>query len=192
MRRSQPAPEPAFGALTLAMPRPIAMCMAGLLAASLIACSDSSVDQSRLPVDHRVATRYSASLGVDLEGMDARPSGLYVQDLVLGEGIRADSGDIARVHYTGWLPSGAEFDSSREGSPFEVALGYGRVIAGWDQGVVGMRVGGRRMLVVPPALGYGDAGRGRIPANATLVFEVELVGVEDRTALSLAPSGPPP
>ena len=155
--------------------------MAGLLAVSLSACTDTGVDQSHLPVDRRVATRYSASLGIDLEGMEARPSGLYVQDLVVGEGMRADSGDIARVHYAGWLPAGAEFDSRRDGAPLEVALGYGRVIAGWDQGIVGMRVGGRRKLVVPPALGYGDAGRSRIPANSTLVFEVELVGVEDRT-----------
>jgi len=160
---------------------PIRVCVAGLLAASLSACSDTVVDQSHLPVDRRVATRYSATLRVDLENMEALPSGLYVQNLVDGEGIRADSGDIARVHYTGWLPTGAEFDSSRDGAPFEFALGYGRVIAGWDQGVVGMRVGGRRKLVVPPALGYGDAGRGRIPANSTLVFEVELLEVEDRT-----------
>jgi FKBP-type peptidyl-prolyl cis-trans isomerase FkpA len=165
------------------MTKPIGVCVTGLLTASLIACSDSGGDQSNLPIDHRVATRYSASLRVDLEGMEARPSGLYVQDVVLGDGIRADSGDIARVRYTGWLPTGAEFDSSREGAPLEVPLGYGRVIAGWDQGVVGMRVGGRRKLVVPPALGYGDAGRGRIPTNSTLVFEVELVGVEDRTPL---------
>ena len=155
--------------------------MAVLLAASVSACSDAGVDQSHLPVDRRVATSYSPSLRVDLQGMEARPSGLYVQDLLVGEGIRADSGDIARVRYTGWLPSGAEFDSGGEAAPFEAALGYGRVIAGWDQGVVGMRVGGRRKLIVPPALGYGDMGRGRIPANSTLIFEVELLGVEDRT-----------
>lgn len=159
----------------------IRACVAGLLALSLGACADAAVDQSHLPVDRRVATRYSASLDVDLEAMEARPSGLYVQDLVVGEGIRADSGDVASVRYVGWLPSGVEFDRSREGAPFEAALGYGRVIAGWDQGVVGMRVGGRRKLVVPPALGYGDAGRSRIPAGSTLVFEIELVGVEDRT-----------
>lgn len=161
---------------------PLRWCVAGLLAAVLIACADGGLDQSHLPVDRRVVTRYPASLSVDLESMEARPSGLYVQDLAVGEGIRADSGDIARVHYTGWLPSGAEFDRSRDGAPFEFALGYGRVIAGWDQGVAGMRVGGRRKLVVPPALGYGEAGRGRIPANSTLVFEVELVEVEDRTS----------
>lgn len=154
---------------------------AALLTAAATACSDPGVDQSRLPADHRVATRYASALDVDLGSMEARPSGLRVQDLVVGDGIRADSGDVARVEYTGWLPSGVEFDRSRDGAPFEVALGYGRVIAGWDQGLVGMRVGGRRRLVVPPALGYGDAGRARIPAGSTLVFEVELRSVEDRT-----------
>ncbi len=113
--------------------------------------------------------------------MERRPTGLYVQDVLVGEGARADSGDVATVHYTGWLPSGVEFDSSRGGEPFEVALGYGRVIAGWDQGVVGMRVGGHRRLVIPPALGYGDSGMGPIPANSTLVFDIELLEVVDRT-----------
>lgn len=154
---------------------------AGLLVAALCACSEPGVDQSGVPADQRVADRYSVSLGINLEKMERRPTGLYVQDLLVGEGMRADSGDIATVHYTGWLPTGVEFDSSRQGEAFEVALGYGRVIAGWDQGVVGMRVGGRRRLVVPPALGYGEGGRGPIPANSTLVFDIELLDVEDRT-----------
>lgn len=149
--------------------------------AALYACSGGGVDQAGVPLDRRVADRYSVSLDVELEEMEARPTGLYVQDIVVGDGSRADSGDVATVHYTGWLPTGTEFDSSREGDPFEFALGYGRVVAGWDQGVVGMRVGGRRKLVVPPGLGYGDAGRGPIPANSTLVFDVELLDVEDRT-----------
>jgi FKBP-type peptidyl-prolyl cis-trans isomerase FkpA len=154
---------------------------AALATLGLAACSASEVDQSHLPPERRVETRYAAGLRVDLSSMEARPSGLYVQDLVVGEGMRADSGDIAKVYYAGWLPSGMEFDARREGAPLEVALGYGRVIAGWDQGVVGMRAGGRRRLVVPPALAYGTEGRGRIPRNSTLVFEVELVEVEDRT-----------
>jgi FKBP-type peptidyl-prolyl cis-trans isomerase FkpA len=148
---------------------------------ALAACGDPAPDQSHLPPDRRVETRYSPALGVDLSAMEARPSGLYIQDLVVGEGIRADSGDVAKVHYAGWLPSGMEFDARREGPGLEVALGYGRVIAGWDQGVVGMRVGGRRKLVVPPGLAYGAEGRGRIPRNSTLVFEVELLELEDRT-----------
>jgi peptidylprolyl isomerase len=156
--------------------------LAGALAAALLcACGENAPDQSNLSPDRRVATRYAAELRVDLLAMESRPTGLYTQDVVIGDGIRADSGDVATVHYTGWLPSGVEFDTSRDGNPLEVALGYGRVIAGWDQGVVGMRVGGRRRLVVPPALGYGSEGRGRIPGNSTLVFDVELLEVEDRT-----------
>lgn len=151
------------------------------LVLALGACSGPEVDLSHLPPERRVATRYAPLLRVELSEMEARPSGLFIQDLVVGEGMRADSGDVARVYYAGWLPSGMEFDARRDGAPLEVALGYGRVIAGWDQGVVGMREGGRRRLVVPPALAYGTEGRGRIPRNSTLVFEVELREVEDRT-----------
>lgn len=155
--------------------------LATSVAILLAACGDPAPDLSHLPPDRRVETRYAAALRVDLAAMEGRPTGLFVQDLVVGEGMRADSGDVARVFYAGWLPGGMEFDARRDGRPLEVALGYGQVIAGWDQGVVGMRVGGRRKLVVPPALGYGAEGRGRIPRNSTLVFEVELVEVEDRT-----------
>lgn len=152
------------------------------LAALVVAgCQEAGVDQSNLPPDRRVADDYHASLRVNLEEMERRPTGLYVQDLVEGEGARADSGDIATVHYTGWLPTGRKFDSSRDReTPFEVAIGYGRVIDGWDQGIVGMRVGGQRRLVIPPALGYGAQGTGPIPGNSTLVFDVELLDVVNR------------
>ena len=156
-----------------------------LVAALLVvaaACEESGPDASRLPAGHRVAEDYHASLRVDLEAMERRSTGLYVQDVVVGEGVRADSGDIVTVHYVGRLPSGTTFDSSRERDrPFEVALGYGRVIQGWDQGIVGMRVGGQRRLVIPPALAYGEDGRGPIPGGATLVFDVELLDVVNRT-----------
>lgn len=135
----------------------------------------------QLPAQYRVANRYVRSLGVTLDSMEMRYNGLYVRDLVVGEGSRVDSGDVATVHYTGWLPNGEEFDSSRERSPYDVALGYGRVIDGWDQGLVGMREGGRRQLVIPPGLAYGTSGRGSIPANATLIFDVEVLSVENRT-----------
>ncbi len=145
-------------------------------------CAESGPDQSRLPAERRVAERYASALDVELAEMERRPTGLYVQDVVTGEGARADSGDIVTVHYTGWLPQGKKFDSSRDGGKaFEVALGYGRVIDGWDQGIVGMRVGGRRRLVIPPVMGYGERGMGPIPANSTLVFDVELLDVVDRT-----------
>lgn len=106
-------------------------------------------------------------------------SGLEYEDLVVGEGREAEAARVVRVHYTGWLTSGKKFDSSKDrGEPFEFTLGAGRVIRGWDEGVAGMREGGTRKLVVPPALGYGARGAGRvIPPDATLVFEVELLEV---------------
>lgn len=156
--------------------------VAAVLAVGFAACvGDAGEDRSALPPDHRVAERYASALDVDLDRMERRPTGLHVQDLVVGDGARADSGDVVVVHYTGWLAQGTKFDSSRDrGEPFEVAIGYGRVIDGWDQGIVGMRVGGQRRLVIPPGMAYGPSGRGPIPGNSTLVFDVELLEVEDR------------
>jgi FKBP-type peptidyl-prolyl cis-trans isomerase len=107
------------------------------------------------------------------------PSGLKVADLKVGTGRAAAAGDQVSVHYTGWLQNGTKFDSSLDrGQPFEFPLGQGRVIKGWDLGVAGMKVGGKRQLVIPPELGYGASGAGGvIPPNATLVFEVELLGI---------------
>jgi FKBP-type peptidyl-prolyl cis-trans isomerase len=107
------------------------------------------------------------------------PSGLKYEDLKVGEGAAAKSGDRVEVHYTGWLENGTKFDSSLDrGNPFPFPLGAGRVIKGWDEGVVGMKVGGKRKLTIPPALGYADRGAGGvIPPNATLIFEVELLKI---------------
>lgn len=106
-------------------------------------------------------------------------SGLMIEELALGEGDAAKSGDQVTVHYTGWLTDGRKFDSSHDRrDPFSFALGRGNVIAGWDEGVAGMKIGGKRKLTIPPQLGYGARGAGGvIPPNATLVFEVELLGV---------------
>lgn len=113
------------------------------------------------------------------EGMQSTPSGLQYRDDQLGTGPEAKAGDHAVVHYTGVLENGKKFDSSRDRSePFEFALGAGMVIRGWDEGVQGMRVGGKRTLVIPPELGYGTRGAGAvIPPNATLTFDVELLEV---------------
>jgi|SRR5207253_7340570 len=110
-------------------------------------------------------------------------SGLQYEDTTVGNGAVAKGGQRVRVHYTGWLYSngqqGAKFDSSKDrNDPFVFTLGAGQVIKGWDEGVAGMQVGGTRKLVIPPHLGYGARGAGGvIPPNATLLFEVELLGV---------------
>jgi FKBP-type peptidyl-prolyl cis-trans isomerase len=106
-------------------------------------------------------------------------SELLIEDLVVGTGDTATAGQTVVVHYTGWLTNGTKFDSSVDrNEPFDFKLGMGRVIAGWDQGVAGMQVGGKRKLTIPPHLGYGERGAGGvIPPNATLVFEVELLAL---------------
>ncbi len=106
-------------------------------------------------------------------------SGLVIDELAVGNGVEATAGKFVFVHYTGWLTDGSKFDSSRDRrQPFSFLLGRGQVIAGWDEGVQGMKVGGSRKLTIPPHLGYGAAGAGGvIPPNATLVFEVELLDV---------------
>ena len=106
-------------------------------------------------------------------------SGLQYEDTVVGTGPLAVPGSDVTVHYTGWLTNGSKFDSSKDrDEPFEFSLGQRMVIAGWDEGVQGMRVGGVRKLTIPPQLGYGARGAGGvIPPNATLVFEVELLDI---------------
>jgi len=105
---------------------------------------------------------------------------LKIEDMVPGTGAEAKPGKKVSVHYTGWLTDGTKFDSSKDrGVPFPFTLGAGQVIPGWDKGVAGMKVGGKRKLTIPPQLAYGERGAGNvIPPNATLVFEVELLKVE--------------
>lgn len=104
---------------------------------------------------------------------------LIIEDIVVGEGAQATKGKTIVVHYTGWLTNGTKFDSSLDrGQPFSFVLGGGQVIRGWDEGFDGMKIGGKRKLTIPPEMGYGSqAIAGVIPANSTLVFEVELLGV---------------
>lgn len=143
---------------------------------SLLACrkADTSAQVSGSPE----TVKYAKELDVHLDHMTKLPSGLYILDVKEGTGPAIQPGQVAQVHYTGWLVNGKQFDSSVGGEPLEFVIGQRRVIDGWEEGVAGMKVGGKRRLVIPPELGYGSAGAPPvIPANATLVFDVELVGI---------------
>ena len=122
----------------------------------------------------------SGDFAVDSAALTKTASGLQYQDVAVGNGDEARQGQVAVVHYTGWLTDGTKFDSSRDrGEPFSFPVGGGQVIAGWDEGVAGMKVGGRRKLVIPANLGYGEMGAPPvIPPGATLVFDVELLEVK--------------
>jgi FKBP-type peptidyl-prolyl cis-trans isomerase FkpA len=136
-----------------------------------VGCGEDSGDPAKVT--------YAKDLGVDLNAMERLESGLYLQDLVVGTGDEATRGRQVTVDYTGWLPNGKQFDSSKpeDRNPLMFTLGQGRVIEGWEEGVPGMKAGGVRKLVIPAALAYGNQSRGEIPANSVLVFDVELLSV---------------
>lgn len=111
--------------------------------------------------------------------MQTLEGGLKIQDITIGEGEEVKSGDTISIHYKGALENGTKFDSSYDrGEPFETQIGVGQVIKGWDLGVVGMKVGGKRKMIIPPSLGYGSQSVGGIPADSTLIFDVELVSIK--------------
>lgn len=146
-----------------------------LAAIVAIACAKDTPAPPAVPIEQ---TKFAASTGVQLDQMTKKPSGLYVRDLVVGSGDVAMPNKTVEVHYVGELVDGREFDKNEAGdTPLDFALGRGQVIPGWDEGVAGMRVGGKRQLVIPPELAYGPEGIGPIPGNAVLVFTVELVAV---------------
>jgi hypothetical protein len=156
--------------------RALPAALLALATAALAACGDSTPTPG-VSGDPDSLT-YAPALAVDLKSMTKRPSGLYVRDVRPGTGPAADSMATVQVHYTGWLADGTKFDSSVDrDEAFTFTLGIGQVIPAWDEGVRGMRVGGKRRLVTPPILAYGNTRTGPIPASATLIFDVELLGI---------------
>lgn len=139
--------------------------LASLFLAAVVAASCGG-DDPTMP-------EFNDSLGIDLATMTQTASGLYYKDTVVGTGAVAEVGDSTTVGYSGWLPNGKLFDSGS----FTFTVGVGKVVPGFDEGVLGMKVGGKRKLVIPPDLGYGNTARGSIPANSTMIFEVELTKI---------------
>ncbi|MCL7956803.1 MAG: FKBP-type peptidyl-prolyl cis-trans isomerase [marine benthic group bacterium] len=159
--------------------------LTGLLAA-LAACGGAGdADESGAagtpdPIDTEPRPEFAVDLNIDLDEMQRSGSGLYMRDVVEGTGLAARPSHVVTVHYTGWLPTGDKFDSSVDrNEPYSFQLGRRQVIAGWEEGIEGMRIGTKRILVIPPDLAYGARGRpGAIPPNAYLVFEVELLDIQ--------------
>ena len=145
--------------------------MRHLAALSLAVAISACTAPAEVPIEKAT---FAAALGVDLTQSMKTASGLYVRELTVGTGDEAKAGSLVTMRYTGWLPDGTQFDSNQD-KGFQFNLGKGEVIAGWDQGVPGLKVGGTRQLIIPPGLGYGSSGVGPIPGNAILVFSVTMM-----------------
>ena len=133
------------------------------------------------PVTRLESVTFAPALGVDLAASTRTPAGFYYRDLAIGTGPEAGSGDAVTVYYSGALATGEVFDGTKMNEPalaFRIGRGSPRPIPGFEQGTIGMRVGGRRQIIIPPELGYGATGSGPVPPNAVLVFTVELVRVK--------------
>ena len=131
-----------------------------------------------MPTEVSMDTEFADELGIDLQRMTRLPSGVYYEDLKEGSGLGARDGHVLSVYYTGRLTTGEQFDANTDGEGFSFQLGRHQVIQGWEQGMRGMRIGGKRRLVLPPSLGYGQRGQpGSIPPSATLVIDVELLDI---------------
>jgi len=157
--------------------------VAGSLAAAAIlmpGCTSTTDDASQKTSPAASADAAQPTTSPTPSASTEEVADLKIEDLVVGTGAAAKAGDQVSVHYTGWLTDGTKFDSSLDrGEPFAFTLGQGQVIEGWDKGVEGMKVGGKRKLTIPPDMAYGDQGAGEvIPPNAVLVFEVELLAVK--------------
>jgi peptidylprolyl isomerase len=151
-----------------------AITMALLGAMVLTSCGSDSVTGPQTPE----TTTYAASLGVDLKAMTMSAGGLYTRDLVVGTGAVAANGKTLSMHYLGYLSDGTLFDGNTSAAPFTFVLGAHTVIQGWDEGIAGMKVGGKRQLVIPPSLGYGGVTYGPIPGGSVLIFTVDLLSAQ--------------
>lgn len=162
----------------------LAVIPAVVLAAACARGGDADPDPARgagsesRPADVSMDTEFADDLDIDLERMTRLPSGLYYEDLEEGSGLGARDGHVLSVYYTGRLTTGEQFDANTDGEGFSFQLGRRQVIPGWEEGIQGMRIGGKRRLVIPPSRGYGQRGiPGSIPPSATLVFDVELLDI---------------
>ena len=155
------------GVTTNLRPRTLALAL-GL---SLVACGGPSVPTIE-------STQFGASLQVDLKASTKTADGEYFRDVIPGTGAVVERGQLLQVNYSGFFADGSPFDSSTGRGPFSFHLGAGEVIMGWDQGLIGVRVGCTRQLIIPPALGYGSNGQGPIPPNAILVFTVQVISAQ--------------
>jgi FKBP-type peptidyl-prolyl cis-trans isomerase len=155
----------------------------GILILAILALAAFAFTQTAKKSTKIVRTRPNTKVPSKVIGDGVKTdSGLQYWDIAVGTGKVAKEGDGVRVHYTGWLTTGKKFDSSVDaGRPFTFVLGNGEVIKGWDEGVAGMKVGGKRQLHIPPDLGYGDSGTpdGTIPPNSTLIFDVQLLSIQE-------------
>ena len=155
--------------------------LAALMLLAAFGCAHNSGSKSSSTSSTSTTAKATTTTTAPAAGsVQVLSGGVRAEDLKVGDGALAETGTNVSVHYTGWLTDGTKFDSSVDrGEPFKFRLGAGQVIRGWDEGVKGMRVGGKRKLTIPPDMGYGAAGAGGvIPPNATLVFDVELLDVK--------------
>ena len=145
-----------------------------LMTVALSGCGGSVTD-----VPDIATTTFAPALGIDLANMTHTASGLYYKDVIVGAGLAVATGQHVSIHYVGNLANGTQFDANGPAAtPFTFQLGAGQVIQGFDQGVAGMHVGGKRQVVIPPGLGYGAQTVGPIPANSVLVFTIEVVSAQ--------------
>lgn len=144
-----------------------------------LCCLTACSSEGSVPYTGPIETApFAPALKVDLAASTKLPSGMYIRDITVGPGPEVQVGQTVSMRYSGALITGMEFDATGNKAPYPFRLGGGRVIEGWEQGAIGMRVGGVRQLIIPPALGYGASGMGPIPGNAILVFTVEVVAAE--------------